>query len=468
MRLLIIFILSPFFLFSQTQIGNDIDGLAAGDHSGYVSFSSDGTVVAIGGPGNDDAGADAGHVRVFENSTGNWVQIGNTITGEVAGDNFGASLSLSSNGSILAIGAPYNDDGGFSAGQVQVYENISGTWTQVGSSFIGSTGLNLGSAVSLSNDGSVLALATVTGLTSAYENNGGNWTQIGSDIQISTTYPVKYMKLSGDGTTIALGGNDYYDAWWGTVYYTIITYKNIAGFWKQIGSDGISGVAFGGPYDDLGDIFSLSYNGEILATGGPVSVWVYRNNSNVWTQIGEITLGFFGDGNLNLSNDGSIVAISGREYTQSSETYGFVSVYKNESGIWNKKGDDIIGEGLGDWLHNVNLSSNGDKIAIGSATNDGNGIDSGHVRVYDLNALLSSDDFVLTQFSLFPNPAKDQFTISLNESIELDHINIYNHLAQLISSAQETSVNTSHLSSGMYFVEVITDKGKATKKLILK
>jgi len=74
----------------------------------------------------------------------------------------------------------------------------------------------------------------------------------------------------------------------------------------------------------------------------------------------------------------------------------------------------------------------------------------------------------LTQFSLFPNPAKDQFTISLNESIKLDRINIYNHLAQLISSTKETTVNTSNLSSGMYFVEVITDKGKATKKLILK
>ena len=92
----------------------------------------------------------------------------------------------------------------------------------------------------------------------------------------------------------------------------------------------------------------------------------------------------------------------------------------------------------------------------------------GHVRVYDLSALLSSNNFVLSQFSLFPNPAKDQFTISLNKSIALDHVNIYNQLGQLISSTQKTTVSTSGLSAGMYYVEVISNQGKATKKLIVE
>ena len=44
-----------------TQVGDDIDGEAANDRSGYsVSMSSDGTRVAIGAPSND-----AGHVRVY-------------------------------------------------------------------------------------------------------------------------------------------------------------------------------------------------------------------------------------------------------------------------------------------------------------------------------------------------------------------------------------------------------------------
>ena len=50
-----------------TQVGQDIDGEAASDQSGRsVSMSSDGTRVAIGAPYNDANGSSAGHVRVFD------------------------------------------------------------------------------------------------------------------------------------------------------------------------------------------------------------------------------------------------------------------------------------------------------------------------------------------------------------------------------------------------------------------
>ena len=49
------------------QIGSDIDGEAAGDESGVaVSLSSDGTIVAIGARWNDGNGSSSGHVRVYE------------------------------------------------------------------------------------------------------------------------------------------------------------------------------------------------------------------------------------------------------------------------------------------------------------------------------------------------------------------------------------------------------------------
>ena len=49
-----------------TQVGADIDGEAAGDNSGgSVSLSSDGAIVAVGAINNDGNGSGAGHVRVF-------------------------------------------------------------------------------------------------------------------------------------------------------------------------------------------------------------------------------------------------------------------------------------------------------------------------------------------------------------------------------------------------------------------
>ena len=95
------------------QKGSDIDGEAAGDESGIsVSLSSDGTIVAIGANKNDagtgDASDDRGHVRVYEYSNNSWSQLGSDIDGEEEDDESGTSASLSNDGSIVAIGAPYN------------------------------------------------------------------------------------------------------------------------------------------------------------------------------------------------------------------------------------------------------------------------------------------------------------------------------------------------------------------------
>ena len=107
------------------QRGSDIDGEAANDYSGYsVSLSSDGTIVAIGAYGNDGNGSAAGHVRVYEWDSGNnsWDQKGIDLDGEAAYDQSGRSVSLSSDGTILAIGAIYNEGNGTNSGHVRVYK----------------------------------------------------------------------------------------------------------------------------------------------------------------------------------------------------------------------------------------------------------------------------------------------------------------------------------------------------------
>ena len=104
-----------------TQVGEDIDGEAAGDFSGdKVSMSSDGTRVAIGAPYNDGTGTDADHVRVYAESGAAWIQVADKIEGEAALDECGISVSLSSDGRV-AIGSYGNDDAGIDAGHVRVF-----------------------------------------------------------------------------------------------------------------------------------------------------------------------------------------------------------------------------------------------------------------------------------------------------------------------------------------------------------
>ena len=107
------------------QVGGDIDGEAAGDQSGSsVSLSSDGSRVVIGARLNDAGNASSdnrGHVRIYDYNGSAWVQVGADIDGEGAGDASGFSVSISSDGTRIAVGAPSNNDAASDAGHVRVY-----------------------------------------------------------------------------------------------------------------------------------------------------------------------------------------------------------------------------------------------------------------------------------------------------------------------------------------------------------
>ena len=128
------FLLSLFLiqnLTSQTQLGSTISGENDGDYFGRdVSLSSDGTIMAVGAIENDGGGENVGHVRVFKFSDGSWSQLGADIDtsgssssqGNLNGD-FGHSVSLSSDGTILAIGDRYfSSDDHINAGLVRVFQ----------------------------------------------------------------------------------------------------------------------------------------------------------------------------------------------------------------------------------------------------------------------------------------------------------------------------------------------------------
>ena len=81
------------------QQGQTITGESAGDWSGRsVSLSSDGETLAIGAPGllwdNDDR---PGYAKVYQRKGDNWL-LEHTVEGEVNGDLLGVLVSLSKDG----------------------------------------------------------------------------------------------------------------------------------------------------------------------------------------------------------------------------------------------------------------------------------------------------------------------------------------------------------------------------------
>jgi hypothetical protein len=76
----------------------------------FSCVSADGLTVAIGARGNDEAGSNSGHVRIYTSGASGWVQRGPDIDGE-AHDYSGWSVSLSADGQTVAIGYPDNSAG---------------------------------------------------------------------------------------------------------------------------------------------------------------------------------------------------------------------------------------------------------------------------------------------------------------------------------------------------------------------
>jgi len=384
------------------QLGQDIDGEAVFDQSGYsVSLSADGTIVAIGARYNN---GNSGHVRVYQFQNGSWTQIGSDIDGEYGGDQSGFSVSLNSDGTIVAIGARYNSP----SGHVRVYQLQNGSWTQMGSDIDGeSANDESGYSVSLNASGTIVAIGAPNnnpgspgqGHVRVYQFQNGSWTQMGTDINGASGYDKSgiSVSLSADGQTIAIGSpfNDQN----GTDSGHIRIYTWINNSWTQKGSNIIGETA----RDESGTSVSLNADGTIVAIGairndgttgsigdnrGHVRIYKFVNNS--WNLMGlDIDGEVSGDQtgySVSLSANGLTVAIGAINNDTNGSNSGNVRIYTFINNSWIKVGENINGETSNDQSgFSVSLSDDGQTIAIGAPSNDGINSDNiGHVRVYKL------------------------------------------------------------------------------------
>ena len=104
------------------QIDNEIEGRKQGARNGEaVSLSSDGRTLAIGSWNDRTYKSQQGSVSTYKlNSDNEWEQIA-IIDGDHKGDRFGSSVSLSNDGTKLAVGAPRDDNGGTNSGTISIY-----------------------------------------------------------------------------------------------------------------------------------------------------------------------------------------------------------------------------------------------------------------------------------------------------------------------------------------------------------
>ena len=427
-------------------LGGIIDGTAGEDKFGRaVSISGNGTRVAIGGSLNDaDTGvttANRGHVKIYEYNatTKAWVQLGSDIVGTTDLDQLGFSVSLSNDGSRVAIGCPHSAS---DKGHVEIYDySVGSGWSPVGTNIVGATaGMRYGYAVSLSNDGTYVAVgapfddttAADSGLVNVYKYDSG-WTKVGVDIvgggasyKLGTSVSMRNTAASGPIVAIGIPGNDQ---------GKVRVYEYDSGTaWALDGSE-ISGKTTG---DAFGTTVSIPDDASRVVAGGPENssgtgyIRIYEYSGSDWSQMGsDINGAAVGDKfgtSVSFSGDGTRVAAG-----SPGNGKGDVKVYVYENSVWTKLGETIIGTITNDQFgHSVSLSTNGLRLGVGPDVTTGD--TRGYASVYALQTSDEEKFFMHNRFNFSSSDNFDENTTFFNPVLESAQFFIYGNKLPNVSN----------------------------------
>tara|TARA_B110001452_G_scaffold131905_1_gene109581 strand:- start:2108 stop:4690 length:2583 start_codon:yes stop_codon:yes gene_type:complete len=434
--ILLVILSFPVLLNAQApmaQLGQDIDGEFSNDLSGSsVSMNAAGDRVAIGAPLNGGNGSNSGHVRIYEYNGTSWVKLGADINGEASGDQFGFSVSMNAAGDRIAVGAPYNDGFGTDAGHVRLYQYNGTSWLQYGSDINGEAqGDHSGWSVSMNAAGDRVAIGApdnygydgfnYTGHVRVYNDNGSWWAKIGSDIDPLYGYIslVGYIfesklgysvALNGSGNRVVIGSpfsNSNADGNRG--YVRVSDYTN--GDWNMIAFEAggnNSSTYYGG--DNLGYSVDVNYSGDTIIAGlpriNPISntnnVPVYNNGAarvykltgtslqQIGSDINGLSSGDKFGNSVSINHSGNKVSVGAyTSITNNGQQSGLTNIYDLHNNNWNQSWF-FLGETVNDQSgYSISMSSN-TRVAIGARYNDGNGSNSGHVRVFGCQAVFST------------------------------------------------------------------------------
>ena len=317
-----------------------------GDFGNAVALSADGNLLVVGAD-EDDNERGAAYVFVADGS-GGWLTPTRLVASDaVAGDELGESIDVAGDGSVIVVGAPYVEN---NRGAAYVFvPDGSGGWRQVQLLFAHDRhpGANFGETVSVSGDGSLIVVGApwtdvedVSAAGSAYVFTGdpdAGWSQA----TVLKTSPLmqnpafgKRVAVSADGSTIVVSAINRGIA---LVYQT-----DDSGSWAEVAT------LTAQPTDDsnvFGVSVAVNADGSLIVVGDdeaeaeglddPGMAHVFRKVGEAWVAAGrfvaanasdEAEFGFAGA----ISDDGSTIAVGGDSGSVAGAGEpGYAWVYRN-------------------------------------------------------------------------------------------------------------------------------------------
>ena len=379
-----------------------------------VAMNSDGTMIIVGMYGDNTGASDAGSAYIYTYSGGSWGSEVRITSSDALSTNdyFGRSVSMSSDGTKVIVGA--NGKGGNNTGAVYIFTYSGGSWdagTKIQAASP-SAADNFGSKVSMSSDGTKVAVAAHyqdsggngAGAVYIYTYSGGSW---GSEVRLLAPDAAAGdqfghgLAISGDGTKVIVGAHAETTggSWSGAAY--IFTYSGSSwdagtkivasdaqvednfGYDVSINSDGTK-VIVGALYEDTGG-----------SNAGAAYIFVYNGSS--WDTGTKIMApdpevdDVFGNG-VYMSSDGTKVIVgadaedggSGSPLNAAGTAYIFTySGSSWDTGTKIMAPDAEAGDRFGRF---VAMNSDGTKVIVGATEEGTGGSSAGAVYVFDYQA----------------------------------------------------------------------------------
>jgi hypothetical protein len=332
-------------LVPSSEVNFTESSLAGSTYSGSfaTAISGDQSTLAVGNPSDNNG---VGSVTVYAHVAGAWVQQSPRLSGSdaVGFATLGNIVALSTDGSTLAVAAPY--DGHHNEGAVWIFTRSSSdqSWSQQGGKLSGMHGENLcWSSMALSADGNTVAAQGYNGPMRVWHRQGTVWSQVGGGVPCTST-AAGSAAFSQDGTTLATGNHADYSN------------NGSVSVWIRNGNDFVlqttlteTNLTAGA---QLGRSVSLSADGNIIAIGAPSdgeyvgsAVIFSRSGGNVWTRqavltgTGSLSHPFQGSA-LSLSLDGNHLLLGG--YGDNSDVGAAWLFSRDGSGVWSQVGSKLV------------------------------------------------------------------------------------------------------------------------------
>jgi len=368
------------------QFGFSIALSADGSTLAVGAVLEDSAAVGIGGDQADRSAPDAGAVYVFVRSGATWQQQAYIKASNTGGnDQFGTSVALSADGSILAVGAAgeasaatgvggnQSNIGAPGAGAVYVFARSGTTWSQQAYIKASNTaaGDEFGGSVALSADGATLAVGALdedgaaTGVNGDQSNNtAANAGAVYVFTRTDTTWSQQaYIKASNTGAGDAFGSSVALSADGSTVAVAAVVEDSAA--------TGINGN---------------QADNSVISSG---AVYVFVHSGANWSQQAYVKASNTGradnfGSSVALSADGSTLAvgafaedsaatdIGGNQASNGIPESGAAYVFTRDATTWSQqayiKASNTGGGDEFGW--SVALSADGDTLAVAAVTED--------------------------------------------------------------------------------------------------